>query len=442
MTTDASSGPTSCIPTTRRASFSETAAPDRTGRRHRRIPVPASRRALRLDPGRLQGHLRQVQSRLAGTGRLELVGAWADITERKDAEQAALDANAELQETKRYLTRLSKAPLTRSSRPTRAAIRSLQRRRRNASRISRRRNDRPARRDALRRRRPARTRSPRDAQARRHGLRLRHGLGAKDGTAIPVLISASVLFDEDGQEIGTVGFATDMRERKRERRSCKRPMTSWRERVEERTVELNEARGRLQYLLTVTPGIIYTNQPSDGYVHVRQPRTSNRSWVSRHGRCWRTRSSGRSACIRTTRIASSQEWGRLVEDGGGTSNTASAIATVTTSGSRIPSRWCTMMRASRSRSSAPGRTSTHRKQVEQALGERMALMNDLQNLVAASPAVIYTTQASGDFACTFVSENLKSTMGYAPWEMREDPKFWSSDCIRRMPPASSTRSQR
>jgi PAS domain S-box-containing protein len=43
---------------------------------------------------------------------------------------------------------------------------------------------------------------------------------------------------------------------------------------------------------------------------------------------------------------------------------------------------------------------THRKQVEQALGERMALMDDLQNLVAASPAVIYTTKASDDFACT------------------------------------------
>jgi PAS domain S-box-containing protein len=68
---------------------------------------------------------------------------------------------------------------------------------------------------------------------------------------------------------------------------------------------------------------------------------------------------------------------------------------------------------------------THRKQVEQALGERMALMNDLQTLVAASPAVIYTTKATDDFACTFVSENLLSTMGYAPWEMRDDPKFWS-----------------
>jgi adenylate cyclase len=68
---------------------------------------------------------------------------------------------------------------------------------------------------------------------------------------------------------------------------------------------------------------------------------------------------------------------------------------------------------------------THRKQVEQALGERMALMNDLQNLVGASPAVIYTTKAYDDYACTFVSENLLTTMGYAPWEMRDDPKFWS-----------------
>jgi PAS domain S-box-containing protein len=69
------------------------------------------------------------------------------------------------------------------------------------------------------------------------------------------------------------------------------------------------------------------------------------------------------------------------------------------------------------------------------LGERMALMDDLQNLVAASPAVIYTTKASGDFACTFVSENLLSTMGYAPWEMREDPKFWS----KRLHPEDASR---
>ncbi|MFB3074837.1 MAG: nitrogen regulation protein NR(II), partial [Candidatus Methylomirabilales bacterium] len=38
---------------------------------------------------------------------------------------------------------------------------------------------------------------------------------AKDGTRIPVLISASILYDEEGQEVGAVGFSKDLRERKR-----------------------------------------------------------------------------------------------------------------------------------------------------------------------------------------------------------------------------------
>ena len=37
---------------------------------------------------------------------MELVGAWADISERRRAEQQALEANAELQKTKRSLSRL------------------------------------------------------------------------------------------------------------------------------------------------------------------------------------------------------------------------------------------------------------------------------------------------------------------------------------------------
>src|SRR4029450_8016810 len=38
----------------------------------------------------------------------------------------------------------------------------------------------------------------------------------KDGITVPVLVSASVLLDKDGQETGMVGFATDLRARKRE----------------------------------------------------------------------------------------------------------------------------------------------------------------------------------------------------------------------------------
>ncbi|MFQ5803214.1 MAG: PAS domain S-box protein [Candidatus Methylomirabilales bacterium] len=39
-------------------------------------------------------------------------------------------------------------------------------------------------------------------------------LRAKDGSLIPVLISASILFDAEGREAGTVGFSTDLRNRK------------------------------------------------------------------------------------------------------------------------------------------------------------------------------------------------------------------------------------
>jgi PAS domain S-box-containing protein len=48
----------------------------------------------------------------------------------------------------------------------------------------------------------------------------------------------------------------------------------------------------------------------------------------------------------------------------------------------------------------------------------------LRELVAVSPAIIYTTKASGNYACTFVSDNLRYIMGYAPIEMTTDPKYW------------------
>ena len=48
----------------------------------------------------------------------------------------------------------------------------------------------------------------------------------------------------------------------------------------------------------------------------------------------------------------------------------------------------------------------------------------LGHMLAASPAVIYTTRATGDYACTFVSENLRTIIGYSPLEMITDPKHW------------------
>jgi hypothetical protein len=48
----------------------------------------------------------------------------------------------------------------------------------------------------------------------------------------------------------------------------------------------------------------------------------------------------------------------------------------------------------------------------------------LSRLLTASPAIIYTTRASGDFACTFVSENIQMIMGFSPEQMITDPKCW------------------
>jgi hypothetical protein len=47
-----------------------------------------------------------------------------------------------------------------------------------------------------------------------------------------------------------------------------------------------------------------------------------------------------------------------------------------------------------------------------------------EHLLAVSPAIIYTNKASGDFPCTFVSENLKAIMGYSPSEMIGDQRCW------------------
>ena len=64
---------------------------------------------------------------------------------------------------------------------------------------------------------------------------------------------------------------------------------------------------------------------------------------------------------------------------------------------------------------------TERKSIETELsGTRQRL----QYLLSVSPAIIYTTKASGDFGCTFVSENLRAIMGYSPQEMTTDPKCW------------------
>lgn len=51
---------------------------------------------------------------------------------------------------------------------------------------------------------------------------------------------------------------------------------------------------------------------------------------------------------------------------------------------------------------------------------------DLEHVLSVCPAIIYSTKASGDFSCTFVSENISQILGFTQQEMLDDPDFWTS----------------
>lgn len=59
------------------------------------------------------------------------------------------------------------------------------------------------------------------------------------------------------------------------------------------------------------------------------------------------------------------------------------------------------------------------------LGEALAATQErLEHLLSCAPAVIYSYKASGDFAPTFVSQNIRDWLGYEPHEYLESPDFW------------------
>jgi PAS domain S-box-containing protein len=64
-----------------------------------------------------------------------------------------------------------------------------------------------------------------------------------------------------------------------------------------------------------------------------------------------------------------------------------------------------------------------RKQAEQAENASRARF-DL--LLHGAPAVVYSFEAGGNYAPTFVSENIKRVLGYEPDQYLKDPEFWRS----------------
>src|SRR4029453_11970418 len=66
---------------------------------------------------------------------------------------------------------------------------------------------------------------------------------------------------------------------------------------------------------------------------------------------------------------------------------------------------------------------TERKREEEA---GAGAPDAVERLVARSPAVIYSFKATGDYAPTFISPNVKDLLGYEPQEYLVSPDFWQS----------------
>ncbi|MFT5350156.1 MAG: PAS domain S-box-containing protein, partial [Gammaproteobacteria bacterium] len=66
------------------------------------------------------------------------------------------------------------------------------------------------------------------------------------------------------------------------------------------------------------------------------------------------------------------------------------------------------------------RVQIERIEAEEAVAAAHARMN---HILAFSPAVLYSFEATGNYAPTFISENVREVFGYEPSEYMEDPKF-------------------
>jgi two-component system, cell cycle sensor histidine kinase and response regulator CckA len=59
-----------------------------------------------------------------------------------------------------------------------------------------------------------------------------------------------------------------------------------------------------------------------------------------------------------------------------------------------------------------------------ALTTHIETKHRLEHLLAFSPAVIYAREPRGNFAVTYISDNIRTLTGWKPRELLEDPQFW------------------
>jgi PAS domain S-box-containing protein len=225
----------------------------------------------------------------------------------------------------------------------------------------------------------------------------------KDGTYRWVNDEQQLIRDEDGQPLEIVGSWSDITDRKR---------------AEEAEAA---ARDRVEDLLTCSPAVIYSFKATGDYgptfisQNVKELLGYEREEYLESPDFWRSR------VHREDLPRIEKEHERLFEEG--------RLATEYRFRKK-DGNYCWISDDLQLQRNAAGdpievvgawNDITARKQIGEAL---VAVQDRLVHLLSSAPAVIYSYKATGDFAPTFVSQNIRDWLGYEPEEYLEHPDFW------------------
>ncbi len=225
----------------------------------------------------------------------------------------------------------------------------------------------------------------------------------KDGSYCWVNDEQQLIRDKDGQPLEIVGSWSDITDRKR---------------AEEAAAA---AQDRVEYLLTCSPAVIYSFKATGDYgptfisQNVKDLLGYEREEYLGSPDFWRSR------VHREDLPRIEKEHARLFEEG--------RLATEYRFRKK-DGNYCWISDDLQLQRNAAGdpievvgawNDITARKQIGEAL---VAAQDRLVHLLSSAPAVIYSYKATGDFAPTFVSQNIRDWLGYEPQEYLEHPDFW------------------
>jgi adenylate cyclase len=227
----------------------------------------------------------------------------------------------------------------------------------------------------------------------------------KDGSYSWVNDEQRLVRDEDGQPVEVVGSWSDITDRKRAE------------------AEVVAARARIEHLLASSPAVIYSFKATGDYAptfisqNVKELLGYDREEYLNSPDFWESRihpqDSPRiiraySRLFEEDRLSSEYRFRKKDGSYCWVSDELQVIRDAAGEPIEVVGAWSDV---------------TARKQLSEAL---VAAQERLVHLLSCAPAVIYSYKATGDFAPTFVSENIKDWLGYEPQEYLENPDFWRS----------------